>query len=66
MGRSAKSQDPHWSRLREWLLAAMNDLSKREQFIVRERRLRDQPRTLESLGKEMKVKIGAESLPSAH
>ena len=43
------------ARLREWLLAAMQDLSTREQFIVRERKLRDQPRTLESLGDELSL-----------
>jgi len=42
-------------QLRAWLLAAMKDLNAREQFIVRERKLRDQPRTLESLGDELKL-----------
>jgi RNA polymerase sigma-32 factor len=42
-------------RLREWLLAAMNALNERERFIVRERKLRDQPRTLESLGQELSL-----------
>ena len=41
------------SQLREWLLAALNDLNERERFIVRERKLREAPRTLESLGKEL-------------
>ncbi len=40
-------------QLRGWLLAALNDLSDRERFIVRERKLRDTPRTLESLGSEL-------------
>ncbi|MDK3072178.1 RNA polymerase factor sigma-32 [Sedimentitalea sp. JM2-8] len=40
-------------QLRAWLLAAMQGLSDRERFIVRERKLRDQPRTLESLGGEL-------------
>ena len=40
-------------QLRNWLLAALNDLSDRERFIVRERKLRDAPRTLESLGTEL-------------
>lgn len=40
-------------QLREWLLGAMLTLSPREQFILRERRLQDQPRTLESLGIEL-------------
>ena len=42
-------------RLREWLLQAMNDLNERERFIVRERKLRDTPRTLESLGQELNL-----------
>jgi RNA polymerase sigma-32 factor len=42
-------------RLREWLLHAMNALNERERFIVRERKLRDQPRTLESLGQELSL-----------
>lgn len=41
------------AQLREWLLSAMNGLNARERFIVRERKLRDQPRTLESLGGEL-------------
>jgi len=40
-------------QLREWLLIAMNALNERERFIVRERKLRDDPRTLESLGNEL-------------
>ena len=40
-------------QLREWLLAAMNALNERERFIVRERKLREEPRTLESLGLEL-------------
>ncbi|TRD22303.1 RNA polymerase factor sigma-32 [Palleronia caenipelagi] len=39
--------------LRGWLFEAMQDLSERERFIVRERKLRDEPRTLESLGTEL-------------
>ena len=39
--------------LREWLLTALGDLNERERFIVRERKLRDEPRTLESLGNEL-------------
>lgn len=41
--------------LRGWLLQAMNDLNERERFIIRERKLRDQPRTLESLGQELNL-----------
>jgi len=39
--------------LRHWLLTALTALNDREQFIVRERKLRDDPRTLESLGGEL-------------
>ena len=42
-------------QLRAWLLRAMNDLNERERFIVRERKLRDAPRTLESLGQELSL-----------
>lgn len=42
-------------QLREWLLKAMQALNEREQFIIRERKLRDQPRTLESLGEELNL-----------
>ena len=41
--------------LREWLLTALSDLNERERFIVTERKLRDQPRTLESLGNELSL-----------
>lgn len=39
--------------LRHWLLNAMMTLNDRERFIVSERKLRDDPRTLESLGQEL-------------
>ncbi len=39
--------------LRQWLTSAFSTLSERERFIVRERKLRDDPRTLESLGGEL-------------
>ena len=39
--------------LRNWLVEAMTDLSARERFIVTERKLRDETRTLESLGEEL-------------
>jgi len=42
-------------QLREWLLMALNGLNERERFIVRERKLRDAPRTLESLGTELNL-----------
>jgi RNA polymerase sigma-32 factor len=41
------------SRLRGWLVNAMRSLNARERFIVAERKLRDEPRTLESLGEEL-------------
>ena len=40
-------------RLRGWLLTALQGLNDRERFIVTERKLRDEPRTLESLGTEL-------------
>ena len=40
-------------QLREWLVTAMNGLNERERFIVRERKLREDARTLESLGNEL-------------
>lgn len=43
------------AQLRGWLLSALCDLNEREQFIVRERKLRDEPRTLESLGNELSL-----------
>jgi RNA polymerase sigma-32 factor len=39
--------------LRQWLLVALSSLNDRERFIVRERKLREEPRTLESLGDEL-------------
>ncbi|QUJ76600.1 RNA polymerase factor sigma-32 [Sulfitobacter albidus] len=49
-------EDSHdTEKLRGWLVAALSDLNDREQFIVRERKLRDQPRTLESLGQELSL-----------
>ncbi|SDG70746.1 RNA polymerase factor sigma-32 [Alloyangia pacifica] len=41
------------AQLREWLVTAMTSLNDRERFIVRERKLRDETRTLESLGQEL-------------
>ncbi|MGB3409031.1 MAG: RNA polymerase factor sigma-32 [Jannaschia sp.] len=41
--------------LRQWLLTALSSLNDRERFIVRERKLREDPRTLESLGTELKL-----------
>lgn len=49
-------EDSHdTAQVRAWLLGAMRKLSDREQLIVRERKLRDVPRTLESLGAELKL-----------
>ncbi|MGV6840676.1 MAG: RNA polymerase factor sigma-32 [Planktomarina sp.] len=45
--------DHDTGQLRQWLLDAMNALNERERFIIRERKLIDQPRTLESLGIEL-------------
>ena len=39
--------------LRTWLVEALSGLNERERFIVQERKLRDTPRTLESLGTEL-------------
>ncbi|MBA86246.1 RNA polymerase factor sigma-32 [Thalassobius sp. S69A] len=41
--------------LREWLIEAISALNEREQFIIRERKLREPGRTLESLGKELNL-----------
>ena len=41
------------AKLRGWLADAMANLSDRERLIVRERKLRDEVRTLESLGEEL-------------
>ena len=40
-------------RLADWLDVAMDALNEREQFIVRQRKLVESPRTLESLGAEL-------------
>jgi RNA polymerase sigma-32 factor len=42
-------------KLRNWLLKALSALNERERFIIRERKLRDSPRTLESLGAELNL-----------
>jgi RNA polymerase sigma-32 factor len=39
--------------LRQWLARAMMALSERERYVVTERKLREEPRTLESLGEEL-------------
>lgn len=48
-------KDHDLGALRGWLRQAMSRLSERERFIVRERKLRDEPRTLESLGEELNL-----------
>ena len=49
----AVEEDYDQQRLSDWLGVAMNALNDREQFIVRERKLIDSPRTLEILGAEL-------------
>lgn len=41
--------------IRSWILDAMKILTERERFVVKERKLLDRPRTLESLGGEMGI-----------
>lgn len=43
------------AHLRGWLIEAMKALPARERFIIRERKLRESPRTLESLGQELNL-----------
>ncbi|WP_397544545.1 RNA polymerase factor sigma-32 [Roseovarius salis] len=52
-GDELVEQDHDTDRLRGWLGDAMSALNARERFIVRERKLREDPRTLESLGEEL-------------
>ncbi len=42
-------------QLRKWLVVAMDALNDREQLIIRARKLREPPRTLESLGRELSL-----------
>jgi len=49
----ARSRDT--ARLRDGLIDALGALNERERYIVTERQLRDRPRTLESLGDEMRL-----------
>ncbi|WP_231388563.1 RNA polymerase factor sigma-32 [Pseudooceanicola algae] len=46
-------RDHDTAALRGWLAGALAELNDRERMIVRERKLRDAPRTLESLGTEL-------------
>ncbi|MGH1458861.1 MAG: RNA polymerase factor sigma-32 [Paracoccaceae bacterium] len=48
-------QDHDRAALRAWLVEAMDRLNARERLIIRERKLRDDPRTLESLGQELNL-----------
>ena len=41
------------ARLRDWLVKAMQGLNARERYIVAERKLKEESRTLESLGEEL-------------
>ncbi len=41
------------AQLRTWLVSALGSLNARERYIVTERKLRDEGRTLESLGEEL-------------
>ncbi len=41
------------ARVRGWLAEALGSLNARERMIIVERKLRDEPRTLESLGQEL-------------
>ncbi len=54
-GDELVEEDHDLSALRTWLGDAMAKLNDRERFIVRERKLRDEPRTLESLGDELSL-----------
>ena len=50
---AAVEHEKDMDTLRDWLTSAMGRLNERERFIIRERKLRDQARTLESLGNEL-------------
>ena len=54
-GDELVEQDHDLGALRSWLAGAMKALNERERFIIRERKLRDEPRTLESLGIELSL-----------
>lgn len=47
------SDDVDLIRVRGWIAAAMDALTEREKMIVIERKMREDPRTLESLGNEL-------------
>ena len=52
-GKESFESSHDTDQLRVWLLDALNGLSDRERLIIRERKLREEPRTLESLGVEL-------------
>ena len=47
------TRDADLARVRGWLADALASLNARERMIIVERKLRDEPRTLESLGQEL-------------
>ena len=47
------TRDADLGRVRGWLAEALASLNARERMIIVERKLRDEPRTLESLGQEL-------------
>jgi RNA polymerase sigma-32 factor len=47
------TRDADLVRVRAWLAEALEALNARERMIIMERKLRDEPRTLESLGQEL-------------
>lgn len=49
----AVAQDLDMKTMKGWLRSAMDDLNTREHYIVSQRKLIEEPRTLESLGQEM-------------
>lgn len=54
-GDELVEQSHDFAALKTWLGDAMQALSDRERFILTERKLRDEPRTLESLGDELRL-----------
>ncbi|MCR9145904.1 MAG: RNA polymerase factor sigma-32 [Rhodobacteraceae bacterium] len=54
-GDELVEDDRDRNTLRSWLTGAMSNLNERERFIVAERKLRDEARTLESLGEELNL-----------
>ena len=51
----AVEEEHDQGRLADWIGVAMGSLNDREQFIVRQRKLIESPRTLESLGAELSL-----------